>query len=87
VTLVHREDTYERESPRAGEADLIIAKAPRRPDRHRRRQVPGPLQQLQRHARVGVASAGIRQCISAAERGKPEPMSPEQMEKLFLSLA
>jgi replicative DNA helicase len=26
VLLVHREDMYERESPRAGEADLIIAK-------------------------------------------------------------
>jgi replicative DNA helicase len=26
VVLLHREDAYERESPRAGEADLIIAK-------------------------------------------------------------
>jgi replicative DNA helicase len=26
VMLLHREDFYERESPRAGEADLIIAK-------------------------------------------------------------
>jgi replicative DNA helicase len=26
VLLVHREDMYERESPRAGEADIIIAK-------------------------------------------------------------
>jgi replicative DNA helicase len=26
VILLHREDAYERESPRAGEADLIIAK-------------------------------------------------------------
>jgi len=25
VLLVHREDMYERESPRAGEADIIIA--------------------------------------------------------------
>jgi replicative DNA helicase len=26
VLLLHREDAYERESPRAGEADLIVAK-------------------------------------------------------------
>jgi replicative DNA helicase len=26
VLLLHREDMYERESPRAGEADIIIAK-------------------------------------------------------------
>src|SRR5690625_6708789 len=26
VVLIHREDLYEKESPRAGEADLIIAK-------------------------------------------------------------
>jgi len=26
VVLLHREDAYERESPRAGEADLIVAK-------------------------------------------------------------
>jgi replicative DNA helicase len=26
VILLHREDVYERESPRAGEADLIVAK-------------------------------------------------------------
>ena len=26
VILLHREDVYERESPRAGEADLILAK-------------------------------------------------------------
>ena len=26
VILLHREDAYEKESPRAGEADLIVAK-------------------------------------------------------------
>jgi replicative DNA helicase len=26
VILLHREDMYERESPRAGEADIIVAK-------------------------------------------------------------
>jgi replicative DNA helicase len=26
VILIHREDAYEKESPRAGEADLIVAK-------------------------------------------------------------
>jgi replicative DNA helicase len=26
VILLHREDAYERESPRAGEADLVVAK-------------------------------------------------------------
>jgi len=34
-----------------------------------------------------LLSSGMRQCLSAAEKGEPEPMTPEQMEKLFLSLA
>ena len=34
VMLLHREDAYERESPRAGEADLILAKHRNGPDRH-----------------------------------------------------
>ena len=34
-----------------------------------------------------LLSAGMRQCFTAASEGTPEPMSPEQMEKLFLSLA
>jgi DNA-binding FrmR family transcriptional regulator len=34
-----------------------------------------------------LLSAGMRQCLSASAAGEAEPMSPEQMEKLFLSLA
>lgn len=34
-----------------------------------------------------LLSAGMRQCMTASAAGKIEPMSPEQMEKLFLSLA
>lgn len=34
-----------------------------------------------------LLSAGMRQCVSASAAGEVEPMSPEQMEKLFLSLA
>lgn len=34
-----------------------------------------------------LLSAGMRQCMSATAAGEAEPMSPEQMEKLFLTLA
>jgi DNA-binding FrmR family transcriptional regulator len=34
-----------------------------------------------------LLSAGMRQCLSASAAGEIEPMSAEQMEKLFLSLA
>ncbi|MGN6607384.1 MAG: metal-sensitive transcriptional regulator [Jatrophihabitans sp.] len=34
-----------------------------------------------------LLSAGMRQCMSSAAAGQAEPMSPEQMEKLFLTLA
>lgn len=34
-----------------------------------------------------LLSAGMRQCMSAASAGDVEPMSAEQMEKLFLTLA
>lgn len=34
-----------------------------------------------------LLSAGMRQCLSEAAAGNAEPMSAEQMEKLFLSLA
>ena len=34
-----------------------------------------------------LLSAGMRQCMTASAAGEAEPMSPEQMEKLFLSLA
>jgi DNA-binding FrmR family transcriptional regulator len=34
-----------------------------------------------------LLSAGMRQCITAAATGKPEAMSPEQLERLFLTLA
>ena len=34
-----------------------------------------------------LLSSGMRQCVTAAAEGEPEPMTPEAMEKLFLSLA
>ncbi|MBE7188599.1 metal-sensitive transcriptional regulator [Jatrophihabitans endophyticus] len=34
-----------------------------------------------------LLSAGMRQCVTAAAAGEAEPMSAEQMEKLFLTLA
>jgi DNA-binding FrmR family transcriptional regulator len=34
-----------------------------------------------------LLSAGMRQCLTAAATGNPEPMNPEQLERLFLSLA
>lgn len=34
-----------------------------------------------------LLSAGMRQCMTATAAGEVEPMSAEQMEKLFLSLA
>jgi DNA-binding FrmR family transcriptional regulator len=34
-----------------------------------------------------LLATGMRQCVTAAADGKPEPMSPAEMEKLFLSLA
>lgn len=34
-----------------------------------------------------LLSSGMRQCLTAVAAGEAEPMSPEQLEKLFLSLA
>jgi len=34
-----------------------------------------------------LLASGMKQCVSAAAAGEAEPMSSEQMEKLFLSLA
>jgi DNA-binding FrmR family transcriptional regulator len=34
-----------------------------------------------------LLATGMRQCMTAAVDGQPEPMSPAEMEKLFLSLA
>jgi DNA-binding FrmR family transcriptional regulator len=34
-----------------------------------------------------LLATGMRQCMTAAADGGPEPMSPAEMEKLFLSLA
>lgn len=34
-----------------------------------------------------LLSSGMRQCLTATANGEREPMSAEQMEKLFLSLA
>ena len=45
--LIHREDFYEPESPRAGEADLIVDKNRNGP-RHRDGRLPGPLRPVRR---------------------------------------
>lgn len=34
-----------------------------------------------------LLASGMRQCLTAVEDGQPEPMTPAQLEKLFLSLA
>jgi DNA-binding FrmR family transcriptional regulator len=34
-----------------------------------------------------LLSSGLRQCLTATANGEAEPMTTEQMEKLFLSLA
>lgn len=34
-----------------------------------------------------LLATGMRQCMTAAAQGEAEPMSPDQMERLFLSLA
>ncbi|HEY2984830.1 MAG TPA: metal-sensitive transcriptional regulator [Jatrophihabitantaceae bacterium] len=34
-----------------------------------------------------LLSSGMRQCLTAAANGEQEPMSAQQLEKLFLSLA
>lgn len=34
-----------------------------------------------------LLATGMKQCMSAAAAGEAEPMSPEQLERLFLSLA
>ena len=34
-----------------------------------------------------LLASGMRQCLTATANGETEPMSSEQMEKLFLSLA
>ena len=34
-----------------------------------------------------LLSAGMRQCLTASAAGEAEPMSAEQMERLFLTLA
>ena len=64
VILLHREDVYERESTRPGEADLIVAKHRNGPDPRHHRRVPGPLLPVRRHgARLSAAGdAGRREC-------------------------
>lgn len=34
-----------------------------------------------------LLSSGLRQCLTATANGEAEPMSSDEMEKLFLSLA
>ena len=63
VILLHREDAYERESPRAGEADFIVAKHRNGPTGDDHGRVPGSLQHASstwlRADAPRVADAGI----------------------------
>ena len=63
VILLHREDAYEKESPRAGEADVIVAKHRNGPTGHARRGVPGALLALRGHAGLTLVA-----CRRFAER-------------------
>ena len=56
VILLHREELYEKESPRAGEADLIVAKHRNGPTATDHGRVPGPLLALRRHGPELAAS-------------------------------
>jgi DNA-binding FrmR family transcriptional regulator len=38
-------------------------------------------------AGLRIISDGLQQCAAASARGEEPPISPEQLEKLFLSLA
>ena len=49
MILLHREDVYEKESTRPGEADLIVAKHRNGPTRDLDRRLPGPLLPLRGH--------------------------------------
>jgi hypothetical protein len=64
VILLHRESAYEKENPRAGEADLIVAKHRNGPTRTVTVavvMVPGPLLALHRHgADVALAGSSLR---------------------------
>ena len=59
VILLHREDAYERESPRAGEADFIVAKHRNGPTAHGHGRVPGPLLPLRGHGELSVDIAAV----------------------------
>ena len=56
VILLHREDMYEKESPRAGEADFIVAKHRNGPTGHDHRRLPGALLALRRHGNLTTDS-------------------------------
>ena len=49
VILLHREDIYDKESPRAGEADVIVAKHRNGPTKDIVVALPGPLLPLRQH--------------------------------------
>ena len=67
VILLHRESAYEKDNPRAGEADLIVAKHRNGPTRHDHGRVPGPLLALRRLA------AGFVELASDPSGTRPSP--------------
>ena len=71
VVLLHREDAYERESPRAGEADFIVAKHRNGPTADRDRRLPGALLALRRHGTDLAALVGAVGPQSSMRLGRP----------------
>jgi hypothetical protein len=59
VILLHREDAYERESPRAGEADFIVAKHRNGPTDTITVAFQRPLLAVRRHGAVLIGDLQI----------------------------
>ncbi len=71
VILLHRDDIYDNESERAGEADFIVAKHRNGPTQTVDGRLPGPLQPLRGHAALTAPSgstqpAGARTIVQVA---------------------
>ena len=79
VILLHREDAYERESTRPGEADLIVAKHRNGPTEGPRAGLPGPLLPLRRHG-PGVAWPSYRSCTRRPAKGVPIELAATSAE-------
>ena len=65
VILLHREDIYEQESTRPGEADLIVAKHRNGPTARPGARLPGPLLALRRHGPGLTSARAVRRSARA----------------------